>query len=151
MFHKLRIKFHRMSGDNAQTEEAATTTASLACSADDSRNEITMTKPGLACPDDKCSKKLKNKQTLGRHMEKFHAVGQQVSNTVRNFLLSPIPGPSSAPDFPPAPSAPLLVPLREPLLLSRNQDSCLAQEPNSSCRIKKKSLRLTICLMKSTV
>ena len=94
-----------MSGDNAQTEEAATTTASLACSADDSRNEITMTKPGLACPDDKCSKKLKNKQTLGRHMEKFHAVGQQVSNTVRNFLLSPIPGPSSAPDFPPAPSA----------------------------------------------
>ena len=38
-------------------------------------------------------------------MDKFHAVGQQVSNTVRNFLLSPIPGPSSAPDFPPAPSA----------------------------------------------
>ena len=93
-----------MSGDNSQ-KEAATTTASSACNADESLTETTMTKPVLACPADNCSKKLKTKQNLGRHMDKFHAVGQQVSNTVRNFLHSPIPGPSSAPDFPFTPSA----------------------------------------------
>ena len=103
-----------MSGDKAQ-KEAAMTTASSACNADDSQNDTTMTKVSLACPADNCSKKLKTTQNLGRHMEKFHAVGQKVSNTVRNFLLSPVAGTSSAPDLPPgashaprglAPSAP---------------------------------------------
>jgi hypothetical protein len=39
------------------------------------------------------SKKLKTKQTLGKHMDKFHAEAENFSNQVRNFLLSPIPGP----------------------------------------------------------
>ena len=92
-----------MSGDKAQ-KEAAMTTASSACNADDSQNDTTMKKVSLACPADNCSKKLKTTQNLGRHMEKFHAVGQKVSNTVRNFLLSPVAGTSSAPDLPPGAS-----------------------------------------------
>ena len=84
-----------MAGDESQIEATATT-ASLACP-DESQKEATATKVSLTCPADNCSKKLKSKQTLGKHMDKFHSGVQIVSNHVRNFLLSPIPGPSNRP------------------------------------------------------
>ena len=114
-----------MSGDNSQAtmttanlacppvdcqKEGTTTTASLACFPDDLQNKTITTKvPALPCPADNCSKKLKTKKTLGIHMDKFHVGAQNFSNQVRNFLLSPIPGPSSTPDVPPG-SAPVNAP-----------------------------------------
>ena len=60
-----------MSGDDSQNE-IELTTASMACPVNESQNEATLTTTGLVCPADTCGKKLKTKQTLSKHMDKFH-------------------------------------------------------------------------------
>ena len=73
-----------MSGDGSQ-KETTMTTASSACLSDDPQHVATLTKVGLTCPAENCSKTLKSKQTLGKHMDKFHAGVQQGVQHVKNF------------------------------------------------------------------
>jgi hypothetical protein len=57
-----------MSGDESHNE-ITMTTASVACP-NESQNEATLAKNSLVCTADNC------KQTLNKHMDKFHKVTQ---------------------------------------------------------------------------
>ena len=88
--HKLRIRFTRMLSDNSQNK-IALTTASVACSSKEPQNEVTMTVTGLVCTAEACGKKLKTKQTLSKHMDKFHKEttgnGSQLDSPARLALF----------------------------------------------------------------
>ena len=61
-----------MSGDESQS----LTKASVACPDNEPHNEANLTTSSFVCPADNCGKKLKTKQTLSKHTDKFHKVSQ---------------------------------------------------------------------------
>ena len=64
LLYKLRIRFNKMSDDESQ-HETTLTKASVGCPENN-----------FVCPADNCGKKLKTKQTLSKHVDKFHKVSQ---------------------------------------------------------------------------